>query len=297
MPSFKIKIAFLLALVSFVSSPAAAEITEINVVTTIKPLHSIVSNIMMGVAEPKLLMRSSLSPHDYKLKPSDIRELNHADVIFWIGPELESRLAKSIQRITKPTRVIQILQSKKINLLKVRHKNGDSQRFDPHVWLSIENARIMATIVSKTLSQFEPGNATIYSKNLQTYLRELTRLEQSLHRVTKAYSTKQVLSYHDAFQYFESEFGLQNIGVIVSSTEHRPGAKRVSNLRKLVKTKDIACIFNEPGSNPKILRSILKGSKVKIATLDSIGVELEPGLSLYTKLMQNISTSILRCLK
>ena len=66
------------------------------VVASIKPVHALVAGVMQGVGEPRLLIPGGASPHEYSLRPSDTRALGTAQVVFWIGPDLENVLVKPL---------------------------------------------------------------------------------------------------------------------------------------------------------------------------------------------------------
>jgi zinc transport system substrate-binding protein len=298
----KIKIATLSTLLFF-SLPVGAQ-AEINVVTTIRPLHSIVSTIMQGVGTPKLLMRTTVSPHDFTLKPSNIRTLNQADIIFWIGPSLESRLAKSIRNAGTSVQVVELMKSPKIKTLEIRgtdgahdHNHGHNHdAADPHIWLNTQNAIAIASSVRSAMSKLDSTKAEIYSKNFNKFAARMTQIQANIRSKLKTVLKERFITYHDSVHYFEQEFGLDGHGAITPSSEHRPGAKRISDLRKMIEAKKITCIFSQPYYNQKILHSIAKGSQTKIASLDTIGHSIKPGSDLYENLVLKISNSIHDCL-
>jgi zinc transport system substrate-binding protein len=300
MSLFKAKTTVLSTL--FYLSVAAGAQAEINVVTTIRPLHSIVSNIMQGIGTPNLLMRSTVSPHDFTLKPSNIRTLNQADIIFWIGPSLETRLAKSIRNASKSARVVEILKSPNIKILEIRttedahdHDHNHDEA-DPHIWLNTQNAIAIASSVRSAMSELDPTKAGTYTKNFNEFVARMAQIQASISSNLKPVLKERFITYHDSAHYFEEEFGLDGRGAVTPSSEHRPGAKRISELRKLIKAKNITCIFSQPYNNQKILQSIAKRSQAKIATLDTIGHAMKPGPKLYEELMLNLSSSIHNCL-
>jgi zinc transport system substrate-binding protein len=69
-----------------------------SVVASIKPIHSLIAGIMQGVGEPALLMRGGQSPHDFSLRPSDMRLLQGADLVVWVGPDVETSLARLFEK-------------------------------------------------------------------------------------------------------------------------------------------------------------------------------------------------------
>ncbi len=87
---------------------------DIKVVASIKPIHSLVSAVTQGIAEPTLLVKGSGSPHTYSLKPSQAKELQQADVIFWMGNDLEAFLENSINNIATKSIIVPLMESDKL---------------------------------------------------------------------------------------------------------------------------------------------------------------------------------------
>ena len=96
---------------------------EIKVVTTIKPLHSLISNVMDGIGEPSLIIEGSTSPHSFVLKPSHAKLIEQADIIFWIGEDIETFMEKPLTSIAKSAKKISFMELKSINKLKFREEN------------------------------------------------------------------------------------------------------------------------------------------------------------------------------
>ena len=96
---------------------------EIKVVTTIKPLHSLISNVMDGVGEPSLIIEGSTSPHSFVLKPSHAKMIEQADIIFWIGEDIETFMEKPLESIAKNAKKISFMELTSIEKLKFREEN------------------------------------------------------------------------------------------------------------------------------------------------------------------------------
>ena len=94
-----------------------------RVVVSIKPIHALVAGVMQGVAEPQLLVKGGASPHGYVLRPSDARALSRADLIVWVGPQLESFLKKPLATLGKRARQLQLTEALADQLLPLR-KSG-----------------------------------------------------------------------------------------------------------------------------------------------------------------------------
>ena len=116
------KITFILSILSFLTlfMPAKA---EIKVVASIKPIHSLASYLMDGVSKPSLIVDGYSSPHGFALKPSHAKMLQEADIIFWVGEDLENFLEKPLNSIAKKAEKIELLEAKGLNKLKFREIN------------------------------------------------------------------------------------------------------------------------------------------------------------------------------
>ena len=113
-----------ISLLTFISYAKA----ETKVVTSIKPIHSLISYVMDGVGTPGLLVDGSSSPHTFQLKPSHATMLHEADIVFWIGEDLESFLETPLESIAKDAKQVTLMESEDIEMLKFREKNV----FDDH---------------------------------------------------------------------------------------------------------------------------------------------------------------------
>ena len=116
------KLPLLLSLLSFLTifTPLNA---EIKVVATIKPIHSLASYLMDGVGKPDLIVDGYASPHGFALKPSHAKMIQNADIIFWVGEDIESFLEKPLKSIAKNAEKIELMEIKGLTKLKFRERN------------------------------------------------------------------------------------------------------------------------------------------------------------------------------
>jgi zinc transport system substrate-binding protein len=111
-------------------TPAKA---ELKVVTSIKPIHSLASYLMDGIGKPDLIVDGYASPHGFSMKPSHAKMLQNADLIFWVGEDLESFLEKPLSSIAKKAEKIELIEIKGLNVLKFRERNiFDEHNHDDH---------------------------------------------------------------------------------------------------------------------------------------------------------------------
>ena len=112
-------------LISILSFTAQA---EINVEASVKPLHSLVSGVTEGVQKPDLIVKGAASPHTYSLKPSQAKQLEEADLVFWMGHELESFLEQPLEAIATKAKVVELIDSQGLKRLDMREGGA----FDDH---------------------------------------------------------------------------------------------------------------------------------------------------------------------
>ena len=238
--------------------------SNLNVVVSIKPFHSIVSGVMLGVARPELLLKGNFSPHTYSLKPSDAKKLQFADFVFWGGEALEVFLAKPIRSLSKNAEVVSILEINGLKLRSFRAEShiGKSDNFesyghkmlknkvaelkvavDPHIWLDPENAKVITQKTVQILSDFDPENAHKFQKNGENIIVRLNELDQHLSLEMSEISDSTYLVLHDAYQYFESRYQLKNAGSITLQLGHFLGVSRLKKVQKMIKTNKVSCIF------------------------------------------------------
>ena len=319
-----------LSLFSFISSAEA----EPKVVTSIKPIHSLVSYVMDGVGRPDLLVDGSSSPHTFQLKPSHATMLQEADIVFWIGEDLESFLETPLDSIAANAKRVTLMDSDQIELLKFREKNvfddhhddhdehedhadghddhdeheghddhDEHEGHDDHAHHHGEHdihfwldPEIAKSIVNTTVREL----SEIDPNNKSTYEKNAANAIDDLEELinvtkSKINSNATYIVFHDAYQYFEQRFGIEVIGALTVNPEVLPGAKQLSEIREVIEHENVNCLFSEPQFNPSIANTIAKDTGIKAAVLDPLGAELEPGKDLYFELISDMASSFENC--
>ena len=237
------KLAIVMGVVSLTNLSAAR--ADINVVTSIKPVHSLVSGVMSGVGTPSLIVDGAGSPHTYSLKSSQARLLQDAKLVFWMGDELEAFLETPIANIANSAKTIKLIDTHDLKRIKFRdggmfddhdhekhakkdHDDHGHGEFDPHVWLDPINAKALIHAIEEALIKADPENASTYEANAHKMIDKLNALVVELSHELEPVHKKGFIVFHDAYQYFEQRFGVAAVGSITSSPEVMPGAERVS---------------------------------------------------------------------
>ena len=288
--------------------PAAA-LSAPNVVASLKPVHSLVASIMHGVGEPEVIIEGAASPHTYQMKPSDAAKLEQADVIFWVGHDMEKFMEKPLATLGAKAKIVELDDAPGLIKLPTResgtfepHDDGDaphadgSEEYDLHLWLSTGNAKAMAALIEKSLVEADPANAQAYAKNLTDLDDRLDRLSAEIRTTVAPVKDRPFIVFHDAYQYFEKEFGVAVAGSITVSPENLPGAARIAQIHKKVEELKSTCVFAEPQFEPKLINVVLEGTNARTGVLDPEAGTLEKGEDLYSKMMMEIATSLRDCL-
>ena len=281
---------------------------DIKVVASIKPIHSLASYLMNGVAKPDLIVDGYASPHGFAMKPSHAKMLQNADLIFWVGEDLENFLEKPLGSIAKKAEKIELMQVKGLQILKFRERNifddhddhghddheGHAHgEFDPHIWLDPINAKVILFEMSKHLIENDPKNEKIYRENLSNGYKEIDKLTKDVS--SELSNSVASIVFHDAYQYFEKRFSVNILGAFTVNTDVMPGAEQLAEIREVIEHDKVACVFSEPQFNPDIIKAVAKDMNIKTGVVDPLGATLNPGKDLYFSLIKNMSASFKGC--
>ena len=295
------KLAFVLALAAGLAASVAAH-AEIKVMASIKPVHSLVASVMKGVGEPGLIVSGSNSPHTYALKPSDAQALEHAQVIFWIGHNLEGFLEKPIASLGGSARVVSLIDVKGVKTLPVREGSGfdrdedGGHGSDGHIWLDPENAKAMVNAIAEALSAADPEHAVLYRANAEKTVSRLDALSDEVAGKVSAAKGKGFIVFHDAYHYFEKAFGVKAVGAISINPENAPSAQGIIALKQRIIDGKADCVFSEPQFDQKLVSVIMEGTQARSGALDPLGANAVPGPDLYFNMIESLATSLADCL-
>ena len=304
-----------LSLIASISQASSAP----EVVVSIHPVQLIAAAITADVTEPQQLVPSGASPHNYSLKPSDMRRLSQSDLVIRIGSELEPFLDKPL-KVTGVTHLdlLEIPDLKLEYFEEDEHDSHDNEAgheeheeheahkgheghhhedgANPHIWLSPDNAIRMAEAISQKLQQVDVKNASLYQQNLQTFVRQVNETNKQLKQLLSAQSQSGFFVFHDAWGYLVHHYGLKQLGVFTVSPEKQPGARHLAELRDQLKKNPTACIFTEPQFRPVWISRLTSGLKNRVAELDPLATNQPATKTGYVDYLNHTVTTLQRCL-
>lgn len=262
---------------------------QVQVSTSIRPLQLLAAAITDGVSEPVLILGASQSPHHAALKPSQRRALAQADLLLWVGPTMEASLSKVV--VGLDARVITALELDGIEKQPLR--NG----VDPHLWLNTDNAGVIASNLAEELSALDAGNSDKYQQNLIAFEAELENLKRQIQEQISQQNIHAYGVYHNAFQYYEEQFGLQHVVSFTDDEELKPGIRKRLNIKETLEQSQVSCLLVEPSVNTEELASFLDNEAMRYVSVDVLGANVQVAKSAYSEFMLSLTDAVLECLR
>ncbi len=292
----------------------APDARAVDVVVSLKPIHSLVAGVMGEAGKPRLLLRGAASPHTYQMRPSEARALSEAELIVWIGEAMETFLERPIANLGSKAKIVTLHEAAGLRLLPNReggiwdddhleahvdeHEDHghDHSEFNMHIWLDPSNARRIVDVIADALTRLDPDRAGTYRGNAEVMRDRIAALESSLRNRLAPVRPHAFIVFHDAYQYFESSFGLNGKGAVSLDPARPPGAKRLAELRAALDEHDVRCMFTEPQFESGLVRTVAEGAGIRTAALDPLGVDVEPGPDAWFKIMRGLGDAVSECL-
>ena len=302
------RIVLSLLLIAALSTPIVQAKEKLNLLSTIKPIHSLVSAISGELAEAKQIIPNNASPHHYSLKPSDLRRINKADLIFRIDPKLEGFLSKSLRSVDKDI-VITLSTSEGLTLLDAKEghvheehhetqeeEEGIPHELDYHLWLNPDNAISMAKTIRDELVKIAPEHKKEFTKNTDELISSINVISRRISQQLENFKSTPFLVMHDAWQYFTQYYQLNQLGTISAQERLSPSAKVLSEARKKITDSNVKCLLAEPNLKQKMLTTLTEGLSINITELDPLGRSIADSEQAYIELFQYTADKLSDCL-
>ncbi len=248
---------------------------KINVVVTILPYADFVKQIGGDKVEIKILIPPNENPHTFEPSPSVIKFVEKSDIIFKVGNPFhfeESFFSKYS------------LENDKVKIVDC--SEGLSKiSGNPHMWLSIKNAKLIVQTIFNSLSDLSPANKEYFRQNYEQYSQKLIALENELHENFKKLTNRTLMVFHPAWTYFAQDFKLQELSI-----EHEgksPKAKKIKELIDIAKSKNIKAIFVDSRFDISPAKTIARQLDIKVSFINPLPEN-------YVDNMKKVSFEIMR---
>lgn len=298
-----------LGVTASLTAPAYAD-----VVASVKPVGFIAAAIADGVTPVDVLLPDGASEHDYALRPSDIKRLRGADLVVWVGPEMEAFMPKAVAQFAANKSIeLAALPSVKPLLIKggeedehdhegegehheEHHEGHHHGEYNMHLWMSPEIARKSAVAIHAKLLELMPESRDKLDANLQHFEAELASADTQIRSQLAPAKGKGYFVFHDAYSYFEKQYGLTSLGHFTVNPEIQPGAQRLHHIRTQLVEQKAECVFAEPQFRPAVIDAVARGTKVRSGTLDPLGIDITVAKDSYVKFLSQLSSQYSSCL-
>jgi zinc/manganese transport system substrate-binding protein len=252
----------LLMIAAFAAALAAAARAELKLAS----LSTITTDIARNVGGDKVklipIVKPGIDPHEFQPSPSDIKEVEIADLVLITGKGIEGYLTKLEQTVGSKDKFVDV--SSGIASLKLEEEGRIVE--DPHWWHSIANMEKATRVVEKRLIEADPVNKATYERNTSTYLAALKDLETwaKVEVAQLPRNKRKLVTSHDAFQYVARDFGFKIYAIEGVSTDDEPSARKITDLIKTIKGEGVKAVFFESIENPKVVDRITKETGAKL---------------------------------
>ena len=262
---------------------ASVVVGKYRVVTTIGMITDVVKNVGGDRVEVIGLMGPGVDPHLYKASARDVQKLNSANLIFYNGLHLESKMGDVLSKMSGDTKTVAVTDALERNLL-LTPPEFEGQ-YDPHVWFDVTLWMKAVGKVRDVLSEFDPDSTIMYWTNADRYLAKLAELHQYVKAQAERVSSEQrvLVTAHDAFNYFGKAYGFEVRGLQGISTATEAGIADVQDLATFIAARRIPAIFVESSVSSRSLEAVKAAVKSK-------GFDVEIGGELFSDAMGNDGT-------
>ncbi|KII11560.1 zinc ABC transporter substrate-binding protein [Phaeobacter sp. S60] len=166
---------------------------------------------------------------------------------------------------------------------------------DPHAWLMAKNGSAWLQVIAEALAAADPENAALYMRNAAEGQAEIATAAAEIATKLDVVAGKPFVVFHDAYQYFETGFGIEAAAAISLSDASDPSPARIAEVRAIVQEMKVRCVLSEPQFNSGLVATVLDGTDAGTAVVDPLGVKLEPGPQFYPQLLTSVGEAIAGC--
>ena len=271
---------------------------QINIVTSFYPMYIATANIVDGVEGVNLVNLTSKTTgclHDYQITTQDMIKLTDADILVINGDGMENFIGKAMStytdlKIVNASEGIKEHHEEEHHSNKDDHDHGHNHGENSHYWVSISLYMEQIKNIKDELCKLDLNNKEKYEANTSVYLNKLEELKQKMHSELDGLEYKNIITFHEAFDYFAEEFDLNIVSVIEREPGTYPSSKDVADIINEVKSKDVKAIFIEPQYSRTAADTIARETNINVFTLDPV-VTGELNKDEYIRIMnENLKT-------
>ncbi|MEK7459403.1 MAG: metal ABC transporter substrate-binding protein [Patescibacteria group bacterium] len=241
------------------STPKATD--DADVAVTIFPLYDIVRTIAGDAVDVHLILPPGASPHTFEPSPSDVAAINDTRVVYRIGYTLDDW---AVTIADAKSDVLTLSTD-----MEIRSATDNSA--DPHYWLTIPNAKRMAALAAQDLGSHFPQFKNTFQANYLTYAKQLDATDTEIRSILAATPNKNIVTMHDAWYYFATEYGLNVIGTFEPEGAEEPTPQQLASLTNAVAAAGVHTVYVDADANVDAITSFANDNGLTIVAVDAEG--------------------------
>lgn len=268
------KIAVLILLLSLASMHFGCQAKQNNaqVVASTLPVYEFTSYICRNtnIGVTRLITENVSCLHDYTLKVAQMRAIETAEIIMISGAGLEDFLSDALvsaDNIIDTSNGVSLIVSSK-ETCHDEHDHAHHAQHDPHIWLSPENAKIMANNIANALSEKYPEFEKQFKSNLSALEEDLDALSNYAHKQLSDITDRNIITFHDGFSYMAKSFGLGIVYTVEEESGSETSAAELIALTRIISDQQVKAIFTETNGSSSAATIIANEIGIPVYTLD-----------------------------
>lgn len=261
-----ITLAFILSSCGSVMDSARPD-GRLRVVASILPLADFARQVGGDRVQAEALVPAGASPHIYEITPAQLKAVTRARVLILNGVGLEFWAERMISSANNPDLTIVVASEGMKILAGDEHTPGGN----PHTWLSPQKAMIQVEKIRDAFIGADPAGTETYRDNADRFLRQLRALDQEIRTAVAGFSSRRIVTFHAAWSYFASDYGLEEAGVVESRPGQEPSPAEIADIIRKVKEIKAKAIFAEPQFSSKAAETIAAESGIRVLLLNPLG--------------------------
>jgi zinc transport system substrate-binding protein len=263
-----IRIFFILLILLFnVVCTSDIQTEKINIVVSILPLAEFAEKIGGERVQVSVMVPPGATPHTYEPTPSQLVDVAKAKMYVKVGSPIDFEITWFDKIHSMNTSMVICDASQGLELVQ-DIDDSNHETYDPHVWLSVKNAKIMVKNIYTCLCAIDSTNTAYYAKNLEKYLSELGSLDSETAQLVSAKSNRQFIVFHPAWTYFARDYNLIQIPIEVQGKQ--PTAKSIQHLIEYARKNNIKIIFTSPQFSTESVKVIAREIGGRVIFIDPL---------------------------
>ena len=245
----------------------------INVMASFNAVADITKEIGRDKVNVSIMVPKGTEAHDFEPKPKDVASLNESDLFIYNGLDMEHWAGDTLKTINKDVTVVEA--SKGANLLELKNssKEHDHGKYDPHIWLSLKEAKVMAKNIMDGLIKVDGSNEEYYVQNYNDFTKRVDELFNEYEKKFQDVKNKNFVTGHEAFAYLCRDFNLTQKSVAGVFNEGEATSVKLKETIDYCKEKDVKTIFMEQGASSKVTDTISKETGAKVEEISTLEIE------------------------